>query len=157
MVLYSPSDVRSTMPCQLPYHFPHPLPSSFTSVADILSLPVQSFTIGIGNPSPYEPNSSNAKRGDLCRLFWQATWRLHPRFTINYGLGWFYDPNPDRDLSKPAYLEPIFGAEGLKPPQADRNDFSPALGFAWTATRDGRTVIRGGGGIYYDVFNIDTR
>jgi len=156
MVLYSPSDVRryNALPTTLP-PLRIPIPSSFTNVADILSLPVQSFTIGVGNPQPYEPNSSGNKTGNLWRLYWQDTWRLHPRLTMNYGLGWFYDPHPDRDLSKPAYLLPIFGAEGLKPPQADRNNFSPALGFAWTATRDGRTMIRGGGGIYYDVFNID--
>jgi Carboxypeptidase regulatory-like domain len=157
MVLYSPADVRryNALPTTIP-NLHIPLPSSFIMVEDILRLPVQSFSIGIGNPQPYQPNSGRAKTGHLWRLYWQDTWRLHPRLTINYGLGWFFDPHPNRDLSKPAYLAPIFGAEGLKPPQADRNNFSPSLGFAWTATRDRRTVIRGGGGIYYDVFNINT-
>ena len=157
MVLYSPADVRryNALPTTLP-NVRISLPSSFTTVADILRLPVQSFVIGIGNPQPYLPNSGRTKTGHLWRLYLQDTWRLHPRLTLNHGLGWFYDPHPNRDLSKPAYLEPIFGAEGLKPPKADRNNFSPSLGFAWAATHDGRTVIRGGGGIYYDVFNINT-
>ena len=156
MVVYSPEDVRryNVRPTTAP-NLRIPLPVSFSSVEDILRLPVQSFTIGIGNAQPYQPNSRRSKTGHLWRLYWQDTWRLHPRLTMNYGLAWFYDPHPNRDLSKPAYLEPIFGAEGLKAPKADRNNFSPSLGFAWTATRDGRTVIRGGGGIYYDVFNIN--
>ncbi len=73
---------------------------------------------------------------------------------MNYGLGWFYDPYPNRDLSKPAYLTPLLGADGLKPVQVDRNNFSPSVGFAWGTTRDGKTVIRGGGGIYYDMLSI---
>lgn len=84
------------------------------------------------------------------------SWRLHPRLTLNYGLGWFYDPHPNRDLSKPEYLAPIFGTDGLKPPKADKNNFSPSFGFAWTGTRDSKTIVRGGAGIYYDAFNIDT-
>jgi hypothetical protein len=156
MVLYSPADVRryNVLPTTTP-NLRIPLPATFTTVEDILRLPVQSFTIGIGNPQPYQPNSGRAKTSNVWRLYWQDTWRLRPRLTLNYGLGWFYDPHPNRDLSKPAYLAPIFGAEGLKPPQADRNNFSPSLGFAWAATRDSRTVIRGGGGMYYDMLNIN--
>jgi Carboxypeptidase regulatory-like domain len=156
MVLYSPADVRryNSLPTTQP-DLQIPLPSSFGTIEDILRLPVQSFVIGIGNAQPYQPNSAHTKTGHLWRWYWQDTWRLHPRLTMNYGLGWFYDPNPNRDLSKPLYLQPIFGNEGLKPPRADNNNFSPSLGFVWMGTRDGKTVIRGGGGIYYDVFNIN--
>ncbi len=156
MVLYAPADVRAynALPTTLPIQRIS-LPNSLITIADILRLPVQSFTIGVGNPQPQQPNLDRVKTGALWRLYWQDTWRLHPRLSINYGLGWFYDPHPNRDLSKPAYLESIFGAEGLRSPQADRNNFSPALGFAWMASSNGRTVIRGGGGIYYDMFNVN--
>ena len=132
------------------------LPSSFNTVEDLLQLPVKSFTVGIGNPVPVQRDFGPARTNSSWRLYWQDSWRLRPRLTVVYGLGWFYDPHPNRDLSKPAYLEPILGEKGLRPVRVDRNNFSPSLGFAWAATRDGRTVIRGGGGIYYDTLSISS-
>jgi hypothetical protein len=41
----------------------------------------------------------------------------------------------------------------LKPPAARTRNFSPTLGFAWTATGDGKTVVRGGAGRYFDPAN----
>ena len=46
-------------------------------------------------------------------LFYEDTWRLHPRFVLNYGLGWTYDAPLNYDLAKPAYLAPVLGAAGL--------------------------------------------
>ena len=148
ITLFSPAEVRRRPDLGIL------LPSSFNTVQDILRLPVKSFTVGIGNPVPAQRDFGPARVNSSWRLYWQDTWRLRPRLTVVYGLGWFYDPHPNRDLSKPAYLVPILGEEGLKPVRVDRNNFSPSLGVAWAATRDGRTVIRGGGGIYYDTLSI---
>jgi hypothetical protein len=156
MSLYSPAEVRryNALPTTRP-DLRIPLPASFTTIEDLLRLPIRSFTVGIGNPLPYQPNFSRIRTSHIWHLYGQDTWRFHPRLTLNYGLGWFYDPHPNRDLDKPAYLASILGSEGLTPPRADRNNFSPSLGFAWAVTKDGKTVIRGGGGIYYDMFNIN--
>ena len=54
------------------------------------------------------------------------------------------------DLTKPPLLIPILGADRLNAPKVQLGNFSPTIGFAWTATRDGRTVLRGGAGRYVD-------
>ena len=127
------------------------LPPSFTTLDDILRLPLQSFetTIGAGGP-PWRGFRAHRVL-DLYRLYAGDTWRAGQRLTINAGLAWSYEPNAlNHDLTKPALLIPILGADGLNAPVVQSDNFSSTLGFAWTATRDDKTVVRGGAGRYFD-------
>ncbi|HEX8162659.1 MAG TPA: TonB-dependent receptor [Pyrinomonadaceae bacterium] len=67
----------------------------------------------------------------LASAFAQDDWRAAPRLTVNLGLR--YDHQSVTD---------------------DRNNFAPRLGFAWDARGDGKTVIRGGAGVFYDQYYL---
>ena len=154
ITLYSPEEVKQLAPQLVPL-----LPSSFNTLNDILKLPLKSFSFGFGNadqPPPFQ--EANADHDNTFHFYWQDTWKIKPRFTLNYGLGWNYESNAlNHDLSKPAWLAPFFGAGGLGPEHHAYLHFSPALGFAYAATKDNKTVIRGGAGVYYDTIDIELR
>jgi hypothetical protein len=128
-----------------------PLPASFNSVDDMLALPLRSFQTVVGPAGVPQRGFRPDRLLDLYRLYASDAWRLNPRLTVNAGLAWFYEPNAlNHDLTKPSLLIPLLGEKGLGPPRAQRANFSPTLGFAWTATANGKTVIRGGAGRYFD-------
>jgi Carboxypeptidase regulatory-like domain len=52
------------------------------------------------------------------------------------------------DITLEAYRKILDGRKIMYDP--DYNNFAPRLGFAWSIDQSGRTVIRGGYGIYYD-------
>ena len=128
-------------------------------LTDILKLPVAAFTIGVGNPTqPPLFQRGNADHDNLFHFYAEDTWKIRPRFSLKYGLAWSYESNAlNHDLTKPAYLAPIFGTDGLGYEQHSPRNFSPMLGFAWTVTKDNKTVVRGGSAIYYDTWDIFNR
>jgi hypothetical protein len=67
-------------------------------------------------------------------FFAQDQWRLNPKFTVNYGLRWDFETG----LGK--FVNP------------DYRSFSPRVGFAYSP--DSKTVIRGGYGIFYDIYAL---
>jgi outer membrane receptor protein involved in Fe transport len=95
-------------------------------------------------------------------FFVQDDIRLTPRFTVNLGVRYDYSSvlhgDQLQNLDLPAMLankddpdtakffQPL-GAPLYKP---DRNNFAPRIGFAWDPRGTGRTVFRGGFGIFYN-------
>jgi hypothetical protein len=74
--------------------------------------------------------------------FIQDDWRVTPRFTLNLGLRYEYQLNPD-----PINVNPALPQTNNK--VDDRNNFGPRIGFGFDVTGDGKTSLRGGWGLYY--------
>jgi hypothetical protein len=118
--------------------------------ADFLNSPVRDISMGIGSGVlPF-----NTPGGKTINHRWQFygadTWKWTNRFTFNYGLSYRFDTNLwNHDQGHPASIAPLFG-KGTAPSPRDNNNFSPRVGFAWDLGGTGRTVLRGGFGMYYD-------
>jgi len=126
------------------------LPASFLTLPDILKLPLQTFTTGIGDPRVPQQNFGGTRVAPLVHLFIEDKWHIRPSLTLDYGIAWNFDAPLNYDLAKPAYLIPVLGSTDLYPTRRNWSNFSPSAGFAWSVGRHGRMVIRGGAGVYYD-------
>ncbi|MGA3016378.1 MAG: TonB-dependent receptor [Bryobacteraceae bacterium] len=83
-------------------------------------------------------------------LWLQDTWQVSSRLTVAAGLRWEFSPAP---TAAGYFLDTttnnlVLNTQPLWP--TSYHDFAPRLGLAWRLTRDGRTVLRAGGGLYYD-------
>lgn len=94
-------------------------------------------------------------------FYFQDNWRATHNLTLNLGVRWDYfgvigEKNNLLSNFDPAIGLVQVGTNGLdKLYHSDRNNFSPRLGFAWDITGKGKTVLRGGWGLFYDAYSQD--
>jgi hypothetical protein len=91
--------------------------------------------------------------------WFQDDWRMTPRLTLNLGIRYdidvnFYHQSLNLNNASRLVLEGI-GSPYATPPKTPYNSVSPRFGVAYDLSGDGRRVLRGGGGIYFDQFNIN--
>lgn len=82
-------------------------------------------------------------------FFAQDDWKLNPRLTLNLGVRYDYEqlPAPYNTL-----INPNFAGTANQP--SDKNNISPRVGFAYNLAGNGKTVVRGGYGIFVGrIFN----
>ena len=80
--------------------------------------------------------------------FVEDEWRVTPSLTVNLGVRYDFQDVAQGDVRNP---DAQLAAAGLDTRNTvdDTNNWAPRLGFAWDATHDGRTLVRGGYGIFY--------
>lgn len=98
---------------------------SFSSLVNFLKGTYNNggFTQNFGNPTIEQTNPSVG-------MYAQDEWKVSPSFTLNLGVRY--------DLE---FLQTII---------TDKNNVSPRIGFAWSPYPNGRTVVRGSYGLFYD-------
>ena len=91
--------------------------------------------------------------------WFQDDWRVTPRLTLNLGVRYdidvnFYHQSASENNATRLVLEAI-GRPYAAAPKTPYGSVSPRFGMAYDLSGDGRRVLRGGGGIYFDQFNIN--
>jgi Carboxypeptidase regulatory-like domain/TonB dependent receptor/TonB-dependent Receptor Plug Domain len=104
-----------------------------------------------GDPSTYPERLMIRVPGPLDRLqkahyaaaFAQDKWRVNPQLTLSLGLRYDVEIQPIPEIDNPAFSDP-------DDYPIDRNNLVPRLGFTYDLAGNGRSVIRGGYGRFYD-------
>lgn len=88
-------------------------------------------------------------------LYVGDSWKILPNLTISPGLRWVRDTGRvDGDLPAIPELNAAFPGFGNQVRNPNSN-FAPQLGIAWDPSKNGKTVIRAGAGLFYEnvIFN----
>jgi Carboxypeptidase regulatory-like domain len=84
------------------------------------------------------------------QVYFGDTWKLRPNINLSYGLGYFRDTGrTDSDLPRIPVLNEFGSGLGERIRQPNTN-LAPQIGITWDPAKNGKTVIRAGGGLFYE-------
>ncbi len=120
---------------------------TYTSVADLLANSPTTVSVTFGVLPYVIKDWSNG-------YFIQDDFKLRSNLVINLGLRYDYFSVPTEKDNRLFNREEPFGLGPLRSPDqglfnADKNNFAPRVGLAWTVDEAGKTVVRGGFGVFY--------
>ena len=124
------------------------------------------FLAGAVSAASIATNTGELDRSFSTSFFLQDDWQATDRLTLNLGLRYDYQQQPFEQNNGYSNFNPNVSSGGFtgvfqyaNTNGVGRNfvpesykDFAPRVGFAYKLTGDGKTVLRGGFGIYYPLF-----
>lgn len=128
--------------------------------ANALNYPADLVILGNGQGYETEKPSFGFPAGGLGpdnRISWYVgdSWKVRPNLTLTYGLRYVRDTGrTDSDLAPIPALNQDFDNQfysglGNRVNNPSKN-FAPQFGFAWDPSNNGKTVVRGGIGLFYE-------
>ncbi len=129
----------------------NPGPNGSTPLEDFFAGAPFKSSVTVGNPTLQLHNWAYAG-------FLQDDWRATRNLTINFGVRYEFSSVPQEAHDLLGNFDPNVGLvqvghqiSSLYNP--DHKNFGPRFGFAWDVLGNGRTVLRGGGGLIYETVN----
>jgi len=129
--------------------------SGHTGPPDDRDIPI---AVALQSAAPTRPPVVPFYPNKFFGAFVQDDWKVRSNLTLNLGLRWEYDDvvgdasnlHPCATLTTAdntcSFIENIVGTHN----GPDLKQFGPRVGFVWDPLKHGKTVFRGGYGIYYD-------
>ena len=130
--------------------------------------PLADFLLGAPSQFFQYPNAPSTVRSKATYGFFQDEWRISKRLTLDLGVRYEYNqpkldtkgrsfsviPGLQSTVFTGAPVGMVFPGDKGAPVGVnfpDKNDWAPRVGFAWDPWGNGKTSVRGGVGVFYDV------
>jgi hypothetical protein len=138
-----------------------PTPGVVVGQACVGAVAIRTTTSGLESASLFYGNPESHIRRMVYSMFLQDDWRIRPRLTLNLGVRYELSSVIHDRNGILGSFDPKQGLvqEGIQIPHVynpDHNNIAPRVGFAWDVRGNGKTVVRAGGSLIYELVILRT-